>query len=87
MKYIQVGFQETFDHFVENMVPYKFQGDDYDEIYEWFDKWLDWLVGEKCIEGNDIMYLYEWWATGENRLKDFDIDFSIVDEDGSEMKS
>lgn len=86
MKYIQVDFQETFDHFVENVVPYKFQGDDYDELYEWHDRWLDWLVGDKCIEGNDTMYLYEWRATGESRLKDFDIDFRIVDENGDEVK-
>lgn len=82
MKYIRVDAQEAFDYFLENIVPYRFQDDYRGEIDEWLDKWLNWLIGDKCIEGNDITYLYEWWATGESRLKDFDIDFSIVDEEG-----
>jgi hypothetical protein len=86
MKYIQVDFQEAFNHFVENIVPYKFQADSLDELLEWFDRWLDWLVGSPGIEGNDIMYLYEYWQPGETRLELFDIDFRIVDENGDEVE-
>ena len=70
-----VDFQATADCFRENLVPYK--NLDGDELLDWFDHWIDWVVGAKCIEGNDVEYVYSYSEQAIARLDALGIEYEV----------
>lgn len=74
-KIICVDFQEAAELFKEHLVPYK--NLDGDELLDWFDHWIDWVVGEKCGEGNDVEYYYPYSDLSVARLNVFSIKYEV----------
>ena len=82
MKHIYVDTQSTYAYFLEHLVPYKPRGDkDKEEVWEWFDCWLDWLVGAKCADGNDGEYRYPWSLKAALRLLRSELVYEIREEE------
>ena len=82
MKHIYIDTQSTYEYFLEHLVPYKPRGDeDTEEVWEWFDHWLDWLIGAKCIDGNDIEYKYPFLPISAHVLHIFNLKHEVREEE------
>lgn len=95
--YIQVDYQEMHKYFETRLCPYNLDAvehtsEDYqreieDEIELWPDRWIDWVMGDSCIDGTDGAYLYRYSATAICRLEDFDIQHRLIDEEANEVEA
>ena len=74
-KIICVDFGAAADCFRDNLVPYK--NPDCDELLDWFDHWIDWVVGTACSEGNDIEYHYPYSEGAIARLDVLGIEYEV----------
>lgn len=82
-KIIAIDTQSAWDYWKENICPWKLDVIDdartADDAWEYFDRWIDWLVGTTCFEGNDAEYYYLLHKPEEQakRLDQFGIQYEI----------
>jgi len=80
-RYLIVDTQSAWDYWTEHLCPVADpeDHDDYGEYTEFFDAWLNWLVGSRCLEGNDIDYMYPHDAKAAAKLNELGIRYTIAD--------
>jgi hypothetical protein len=74
---IYVDTQQAFCYFLDHLVPYEPDEDTLEEVHEWFDVWIEWLVGAPCLDGNGINYEYPLSEAAKYRLNQFGIEFEV----------
>lgn len=77
---IYVDTQKAFDYFTNHVMPFGYDPCDdeiVEETQEWFDSWINWLVGSLCLNGNDINYEYILSEASKHRLNQFGIEFEV----------
>lgn len=74
-KIICVDFGAAADCFNEHLVPCV--NLDGDELLDWFDRWIDWVVGAACSEGNDVDYYYPYSEEAIARLDVLGIKYEV----------
>lgn len=72
--YIVVDMQEALEYWVENLYPVFIAPEDVTgDTLALFDRWIDWLVGHSCLDGNDGEYRYPYSWNSLRRLQMFGV--------------
>jgi len=76
-KIICVDFQKAVELFNKEIVPYKNLSGD--ELLDWFDRWMDWIVGTQCSK-RGAEYYYRYSRAALARLHPLGIKYEVRDE-------
>lgn len=78
-RYMIIMFQSAWDYWTKHLCPVPDPEDD-DDCYGFFDMWIDWFVGDKCLEGDDIGYMYAYNAEVAARLDEMGIAYDATED-------
>ena len=75
-KIICVDFQDAAGCFEDNLAPL-YKDPSLDDLLDWFDRWIDWVVGGRCTDGTDIEYCYPYSKRSIVRLDALEIKYEV----------
>jgi len=74
-RYLIVDTQAAWDYWTEHLCPMADPGD-YDDF---FDAWMEWITGSRCLDGSDITLVYPHSDRAEALLAEMGIRYEVVD--------